>query len=48
MDEQSQSLVVTILPGSGSGELESVSGAMVITRDSDGHRYALDFDLLGP
>ena len=45
MSAESQSLDVEILEGSGSGELENVSGSMVITQDSAGHAYELAFEL---
>lgn len=45
MDKESQSLEVTILEGSGSGELESISGSMTILQDESGHRYELEFQL---
>lgn len=45
MDGQSRSLTVTVLPGSGSGELKNVSGELTITQDSSGHSYELVFDL---
>lgn len=44
MSKESQSLEITILEGSGSGELQNVSGSMVIVQDADGHRYELDFE----
>jgi len=45
MSSESQSLDITILEGSGTDELESVSGRMLITQDADGHRYELSFEL---
>lgn len=45
MDKQTQSLDVTVLDGSGSGELQNISGSMLITQDEDGHRYELSFDI---
>jgi hypothetical protein len=45
MSKESQSLEVSILEGSGSGELQSISGSMLIVRDSSGHRYELTFEL---
>lgn len=45
MDAQSQSLEVTILSGSGSGELLGISGAMVISQGEDGHHYELQYEL---
>jgi len=45
MNSESQSLEIIILDGSGSGELESISGSMVIIQDSSGHSYELEFEL---
>ena len=45
MSKESQSLEVSILEGSGSGELQSISGSMMIIQDSNGHRYELTFEL---
>ena len=36
---------VTIVEGSGSGELQDISGSMLIVQDADGHRYELTFGL---
>ncbi len=45
MSKESQSQEVTILEGSGSDELQNISGTMLIIRDEDGHRYELTFEL---
>jgi hypothetical protein len=45
MSKKSQTLEVTILEGSGSGELQNISGSMLIVQDSNGHRYELSFEL---
>ena len=45
MNKESQSLEVTILEGSGSGALESISGSMLIDQDENGHRYELTCNL---
>lgn len=45
MSNESQSLDVTNLEGSGSGELQNLSGAMLIVQDVSEHRYELTFDL---
>ena len=45
MSNESQSLEVTILEGSGSGDFENVSGSMLILQDASGHRYELTFEL---
>ena len=45
MSKESQSLKVTILEGSGGGELQNISGSMRIVQDENGHRYELTFEL---
>ncbi len=45
MSKESHSLEVTILQGSGSGELHGISGSMLIVQDPNGHRYELAFEL---
>ena len=45
MSKDSQSLDVTILEGSGNGELKNISGSMLIIQDVNGHRYELTFEL---
>jgi hypothetical protein len=45
MNSESQSLEVLILEGSGSGELQGISGSMLIEQDEGGHRYELSFEL---
>ena len=45
MNEESQSLEVTILEGSGTGELEAITGSMRIIQDADGHEYELTYEL---
>ncbi len=45
MSKESQSLEVTILEGSGSGELQSITGSMLIIQDAGGHKYELTFEL---
>jgi len=45
MNKESQSLEVTILEGSGSGDLKTISGSMLIIQDANGHRYELTFEL---
>lgn len=45
MNKDTQSLEVSILAGSGSGDLESISGSMTITQDSDGHAFQLEYEL---
>lgn len=45
MSKDSQSLEVTILEGSGSGDLHGISGSMLIIQDATGHQYELAFEL---
>ena len=45
MSKDSRLLEVTILEGSGSGELQNISGSMAIIQDASGHRYELTFEL---
>ena len=45
MSKESQTLDVEILEGSGSGELQNISGSMAITQDSNGHTYELMYEL---
>jgi hypothetical protein len=45
MSKQSQLLEVTILEGSGSDELQNISGSMQILQDANGHSYELTFEL---
>lgn len=45
MNEDTQSLEVTILEGSGSGEIATITGSMLITQDANGHRYDLTYQL---
>ena len=45
MDEKSQSLDVTILEGSGTDELQGISGSMLITQDDNGHSFEFTYEL---
>jgi hypothetical protein len=45
MTGDSQSLEVSILEGSGSGELLTITGSMLITQDVNGHGYELRYEL---
>lgn len=45
MSRESQSLEVNILDGSGSGDLQNISGSLQIIQDADGHRYDLTYEL---
>lgn len=40
-----QSLTVTVVPDSGTGELEGIAGEMEIVVGGDGHRYTLVYSL---
>ena len=45
MSEKSQSLEITVLESSGTGELQDISGSMLIVQDASGHRYELKYKL---
>jgi hypothetical protein len=45
MSSKGQSLEVTVLEGSGSGELAAISGSMAISQDESGHRYRLEYEV---
>lgn len=45
MTKDAQSLEVQILEGSGSGELTTIAGSMVISQGADGHVYELAYEL---
>ena len=45
MNKDAQSLEVTVLEGSGSGELATVKGSMLITQDANGHKYEFRYEL---
>ena len=45
MSKDSQTLEIIILEGSGSGELQDISGSMLIDQDANGHSYELAFEL---
>ena len=45
MSENSQTLNIIILEGSGDGELQGISGSLAITQNENGHSYALDYQL---
>ncbi len=45
MDNESRLLEINILTGSGTGELEGVSGSMRIIQDENGHAYEMDYEL---
>lgn len=45
MSKESQSLEVTILEGSGTEELQNISGSLLIIQDASGHKYELTYEL---
>ena len=45
MNKESQSLDVTIMEGSGEGELKTISGSMSITQNAENHTYELNYKL---
>ncbi|MDO6446892.1 DUF3224 domain-containing protein [Colwellia sp. 1_MG-2023] len=45
MDKTSQSLTVTILAGSGEGELSNISGSLEIIQENGDHSYVLNYTL---
>ncbi len=47
LNNDTKSMDVGILAGSGSGELQEISGAMEIIQDGDGHAYELNYELPG-
>jgi pimeloyl-ACP methyl ester carboxylesterase len=47
LDNGAQSLSVTVVPGSGTGELTGISGAMNIVIESGKHSYVFDYTLPG-
>ena len=44
MSKDSQSLEITILEGSGTGELQGISGSMLIVQNVNEHSYELTFE----
>ncbi len=45
MNRGAPSLTIQIVPDSGTGQLEGLSGAMMIDRQEGVHRYTLEYDL---
>ena len=45
MSKALQSLEIDILEGSGNGDLENISGSMLILQDANGHTYELKYEL---
>ena len=45
MDRGAPSLVVTVVPDSGTGDFEGIKGAMDIIIDDQGHHYAFEYSL---
>ena len=48
MSSSQQSLEITIMDGSGTGEFAGVSGVMTIVQDQGSHSYELDYSLKEP
>ncbi len=46
MDESRDRLILEVIPGSGSGELASIKGAMKILRDEQGHTYEFEYSFV--
>lgn len=45
MNRGAPSLVITVIPDSGTGELEGLSGTMMIVIENGAHRYEFDYSL---
>lgn len=45
MDAGAHELSITVVPGSGDGELKGLRGVYHLTRDEGGHHYVLDYEL---
>lgn len=45
MSADGQSLTVKVMPGSGRGDLESLTGTLEITQSDGEHRYSFDYSL---
>lgn len=45
MDQGRQDLAITVVPGSGEGELTGIAGVYHLTREDGVHRYDLDYTL---
>jgi hypothetical protein len=45
MDQRNLKLSVTVVPGSGTGELTGIAGSMTITNDSGKHSYEFVYTL---
>lgn len=48
MDEGAHDLSIAIVPGSGSGELEGISGVFHLTIEAGVHHYDLEYNLSDP
>ncbi|GAA2995047.1 DUF3224 domain-containing protein [Actinokineospora diospyrosa] len=44
-DSSGQSLVVTVIPGTGTGELSGLTGTLEITKNGDEHTYGVEYAL---
>ena len=47
MDKGTQELLITVVPGSGTGALEGITGVFHLTIESGVHRYDLEYSLAG-
>ena len=45
VNKDAQSLEIAVLEGSGSGELATITGSMLIMQDEHGHRYEFRYEL---
>jgi len=45
MDASGQKMTVTVVPGSGTGELKGIAGVFTIVIEKGEHRYTLDYTL---
>lgn len=45
MSPDGQELKIEVLHGSGSGELENISGSLRITQEDGGHQYTFNYEL---
>ena len=48
MDAGAQDLTITVVPGSGTGELAGITGTFHLTIEGGEHRYDLEYTLLKP
>lgn len=48
MDKGAQELLITVVQGSGTGELEGIAGVFDLTIEGGEHRYDLEYSLPSP